>query len=176
MSRQISEAVRIELRGNGVLNSRAEFNRSRVPRLRVDLEGWKQSKKSEETSIQREEFQEEFHEEECSLNERDCKRKDRDNEENEKENKQKRPKRIKMDKLEGWGERVVEDSQDDNLPEGWWLAQGDLETETSNNNTPDIVIGTDQLQKKKQFKYKKGGKLNKAEIKELKKSCTSLLT
>ena len=33
MSRQLAEAVRIELRGNDILNSKAEFNRSRVPRL-----------------------------------------------------------------------------------------------------------------------------------------------
>ena len=77
--------------------------------------------------------------------------------------------------MEGWGERVVEDSQDDNLPEGWWQAERELETETSNNNISELVESTDKLQKKKQFQYKKGGKLNKAEIRELKKSCTSLL-
>ena len=73
-----------------------------------------------------------------------------------------------MDKLEGWGERVFEESQDDNLPEGWWQAPG--------NTIPKLVESTAPLQKKKTFKLKKGGKLNKAEIKELKKSCTSLLT
>ena len=80
-----------------------------------------------------------------------------------------------MDKLEGWGERVVEDSQDDDLPEGWWQAERELETETNNNSISELVESTDKLQKKKQFQYKKGGKLNKAEIRELKKSCTSLL-
>ena len=81
-----------------------------------------------------------------------------------------------MDKLEGWGERVFEESQDDNLPEGWWQAPRELETETTSNNIPKLVESTAPLQKKKTFKFKKGGKLNKAEIKELKKSCTSLLT
>ena len=78
-----------------------------------------------------------------------------------------------MDKLEGWGERVLEESQDDSLPEGWWQAPRELET---TNNIPELVESTDPLQKKKTFKFKKGGKLNKAEIKELKISCTSLLT
>ena len=41
MSRQLSEAVRIELRGSDILNSKAEYNSSRVPRLKVDMEGWK---------------------------------------------------------------------------------------------------------------------------------------
>ena len=45
MSRQLSEAVRIELRGSSILNSKSEFNRCRVPRLRVDLEGWKEEKR-----------------------------------------------------------------------------------------------------------------------------------
>ena len=42
MSRQLSEAVRIELRGNGILNSKGEYNRCRVPRLRVDMTEWQQ--------------------------------------------------------------------------------------------------------------------------------------
>ena len=49
LSRELSEAVRIELRGENVLNSKAEFSRCRVPRLRVDLEGW-MTKKAEEKS------------------------------------------------------------------------------------------------------------------------------
>ena len=47
MSRQLSEAVGIELRGSDILNSKAEYNRSRVPRLRVDMEGWKLSKEKD---------------------------------------------------------------------------------------------------------------------------------
>ena len=38
MSRQLSEAVRIELRGEGVINSRAEYSRCRVPRLTINKE------------------------------------------------------------------------------------------------------------------------------------------
>ena len=47
ISRQLLEGVRIQLRGSGILNSKAEFNRSRVPRLRVDMEGLIQAKKKE---------------------------------------------------------------------------------------------------------------------------------
>ena len=42
LTRQLAEAVRIELRGEGILNSKAEFSRCRVPRLRIDMEGWKE--------------------------------------------------------------------------------------------------------------------------------------
>ena len=41
LSRQLSEAVRIELRGDGVINSKAEYSRSRIPRLKIDKEEWK---------------------------------------------------------------------------------------------------------------------------------------
>ena len=38
---QLAEAVRIDLRGEGILNSKAEYSRCRVPRLKEDMEGWK---------------------------------------------------------------------------------------------------------------------------------------
>ena len=41
LSRQLSEAVRIELRGKGVLNSKAEYSRCRVPRLTINKDEWK---------------------------------------------------------------------------------------------------------------------------------------
>ena len=47
LSRQISESVRIDLRGDNVLNSRTEYSRCRVPRLTIDKEEWKTAKKSE---------------------------------------------------------------------------------------------------------------------------------
>ena len=50
MSRQISEAVRIELRGESTFNSKPEFNRCRVPRLRIDQEGWKEDKLKNQSS------------------------------------------------------------------------------------------------------------------------------
>ena len=52
MTRQVSEAVRIELRGEGVLNSKAEFSRCRLPRLVIDQEGWKKSKVQEKKMLE----------------------------------------------------------------------------------------------------------------------------
>ena len=36
LSRQVGEAVRIELRGEDLLNSKAEFNRCRIPRMTIN--------------------------------------------------------------------------------------------------------------------------------------------
>ena len=40
LSRQVAEAVRIELRGDDVLNSKSEFNRSKLPRLTINRDDW----------------------------------------------------------------------------------------------------------------------------------------
>ena len=47
MTRQISESVRIDLRGGGVLDSKTEYSRCRLPRLTVDMEEWRVKKKEE---------------------------------------------------------------------------------------------------------------------------------
>ena len=44
LTRQLSEAVRIELRGEEILNSKSVFNRCKVPRLKFDLVGWRKEK------------------------------------------------------------------------------------------------------------------------------------
>ena len=46
-TRQVSEAVRIELRGEHILNSRSEYSRCRIPRLVIDQEEWRKYKKKE---------------------------------------------------------------------------------------------------------------------------------
>ena len=51
LSRQLSEAVRIDLRGGGVLNSKTEYSRCRVPRLVVDMEEWKRKKTEEKKEL-----------------------------------------------------------------------------------------------------------------------------
>ena len=48
LTRQLSESVRIDLRGGGVLKSKTEYSRWRIPRLVLDMDEWKR-KKSEET-------------------------------------------------------------------------------------------------------------------------------
>jgi hypothetical protein len=45
LSRQLAESVWIDLRGENILNSKAEYLRCRVPRLRIDMEGWKEKVK-----------------------------------------------------------------------------------------------------------------------------------
>ena len=46
-TRQVSEAVRIELRGEHILNSKSEFSRCKIPRLVIDQEEWRKYKKKE---------------------------------------------------------------------------------------------------------------------------------
>ena len=43
--RQLAEAVRIENRGADILNSKTEFSRCKIPRLRLDMEEWQNNKK-----------------------------------------------------------------------------------------------------------------------------------
>jgi hypothetical protein len=43
LTRQIAESVRIERSGLEILNSRSEYSRCRIPRLRIDMEGWKEA-------------------------------------------------------------------------------------------------------------------------------------
>ena len=48
MSRQLCEAVRIDLRGAGVLNSKSEYSRCKVPRLTFEKEVWEGRQKNQE--------------------------------------------------------------------------------------------------------------------------------
>ena len=52
LSRQLSEAVRIDLRGGGVLNSKTEYSRCRVPRLVVNMEEWIKKKVEEKKELE----------------------------------------------------------------------------------------------------------------------------
>ena len=47
LTRQISEAVKIEQRGEMILKTKSEFNLCRVPRLKIDMQGWKAGKERE---------------------------------------------------------------------------------------------------------------------------------
>ena len=61
LTRQLSESVRIEKRGINILNSKSEYSRCRVPRLRVDMEEWKTKRASQslgKTSLQEEQNEE----------------------------------------------------------------------------------------------------------------------
>ena len=52
MTRQIAEAVRIDLRGENVLNSKSEYSRCTIPRLVIDQEDWKTYKKKEKAELE----------------------------------------------------------------------------------------------------------------------------
>ena len=52
MTRQIAEAVRIDLRGENVLNSKSEYSRCKIPRLVIDQEDWKTYKKKEKAELE----------------------------------------------------------------------------------------------------------------------------
>ena len=44
LTRQISESVRIDMRGGGVLNSKSVYSRCRVPRLTIEKTEWEQKR------------------------------------------------------------------------------------------------------------------------------------
>ena len=46
---QLAEAVRIEHRGADILNSKSEFSRCKIPRLRLDIEEWTSFRKKAST-------------------------------------------------------------------------------------------------------------------------------
>ena len=172
MSRQLAEAVRIELRGDGILNSKSEFNRSRVPRLRVDMEGWmkaKEKEKQETTQVEELENQEY----ETSVVERAMKRKGNGEEMEMKE--RNRPKRIKLDILEGWGENDTESPEHETIPEGWRHLETEKENEIQGMDLRTSPRNKKNNIKKTKFEFKKRGRLNKAEEGELKRTCGSML-
>ena len=121
LSRQLSEAVRIDLRGGNVLNSKSEYSRCRVPRLRIDKEEWKVDDQKEAKDKKKKEALEEqarVAEEslltggavwDISTNSRGLKSQKR---EGGKPESTKRSKKRKMELLIGWG--VDEEGEDDN--------------------------------------------------------------
>ena len=112
LSRQLSEALKIELRVESILNSKSEFSRCRVPRLKEDLEGWMVKKAREKVSSSTvkkvssqeegkkfEQEEEETKEAEDTLEEVEkVKRKPDD------QGPKRKTKRRKLEKLIGWGE------------------------------------------------------------------------
>ena len=47
LTRQVGEAIRIEMRGGNTLNSKTEYNQLRIPRLIIDQEVWQKMKMKE---------------------------------------------------------------------------------------------------------------------------------
>ena len=52
LTRQVAEAVRIELRGENVLNSKSEYTRCRIPRLVIDQAEWRKNKQNEKAELE----------------------------------------------------------------------------------------------------------------------------
>ena len=107
LTRQISESVRIDLRGENVLNSKTEYSRCRLPRLTIDKEVWKTAKKEEERMLGEEGVSKELEQEEeymmLELRQREADRMSKKRKIGEEGGKKKR---MKLDpKLgdEGWG-------------------------------------------------------------------------
>ena len=51
LTRQVSESVRINMRGGNVINSKTEYSRCRLPRLTIDMEEWNSKKKDEKQAM-----------------------------------------------------------------------------------------------------------------------------
>ena len=105
LTRQLSEAIRIERRGCNILNSKAEYNRCRIPRLVMDPEVWNKKKteminpaEPQPTSSHQEENNPLIVEAEESLAEKESRKRSGDVPEGRK------TKRRKYCLLEGWGE------------------------------------------------------------------------
>ena len=135
------------------------------------MEGWNQKQQSldkdkEPTNLMEGSEEQDY---EISITERVQKRKGGSE---DTEIKQKKPKRIKLDKLEGWGESITTDTVEEILPEGWW--QGGVNVENNNGEHKRALSPQSDVKSKKKFKFKKNGRINKAEEKELKRTCTSL--
>ena len=128
LTRQISESVRIDMRGGGILNSKTEYSRFRLPRLVIDREEWKQSKKEEKKALEKNEDTEETDLETVSNREMDT-----ENDTNRMETKRKKgkagneqSKRRKLEPLVDLGEEKVEGQEE--IPSSWFsssLEEGD---------------------------------------------------
>ena len=116
LTRQLAEAVRIDLRGEDILNSKAEYSRCRVPRLRVDMEGWLEKKKvvAEVRVIEQAESLVTVTTEQAKDDDANIKEAEESLAEIEINRKAesaipegRKPKKRKLEKLEGWGVRTT---------------------------------------------------------------------
>ena len=115
LSRQISESVRIDLRGENVLNSRTEYSRCRLPRLTLDKEVWKTARKEEEKLLEsvNKEDNERDHED-CRIMEMRQKEADRMTKKRKTGNDRGKAERRTLDPLLEWGNG----EGDENLEDG----------------------------------------------------------
>jgi hypothetical protein len=105
LTRQVSEAVRIEMRGQGVLNSKSEYSRCKLPRLTIDIEEWQKKKKEGEKAAK--EASKEYVLEEIIdvMDDGGAAAKMIDKRKLDQEGNGRRKKKRKLEILTGWGER-----------------------------------------------------------------------
>ena len=190
LTRQLSEAIRIERRGDSILNSKAEFNRCRIPRLVIDLEAWKSkkqeldpaSREGETMSSQQEEEDPLVTQAEDSLMERENVKRKQDVPEGRK------PKRRKFDLLEDWGESSSQEGEEDTASASQarrdWLEEVDAgkttaEEEKKSQTKISSWLGREEEEiipdvKVKETPVRRRGKLTKKETKEMKMSHKSI--
>ena len=98
LTRQLSEAVRIERAGDNILNSKSEYSRCRIPRLRIDMEGWTKPKKDEQEKANtgQDDTVRDLEETENEVRRQEAKRK-------EGQEGGRRKRRTKFPRMEGWG-------------------------------------------------------------------------
>ena len=192
MTRQLAESVRIERRGENTLNSKSEYSRCRVPRLKIDKEVW--SKKTDpktviDKDITTKEATEPHSEDKVTTEES---RNAKEDERRRQDQKRKAPetggrsKRRRLEKLEGWGEPTsLQEDLDQPTPSTLLGGGSRLDTTLPvvPAQTPKSWITMEisrRLEKpadrksviigKKNFNFKNKGKLRKDEIVELKKT------
>ena len=197
LTRQLAESVRIEGRGSNILNSKSEYSRCRVPRLRVDMEEWKKKTIKEPTILQEEQLEQEvslenLEELESGIRRQELKRKGDQIKEKGKK------KKMKFSRLTDWGEpEIVSSLQEDfsSLQEDWITrAEDSLRNEdvggraniktskTRIDEENDKLLTKPSIRKtsisgkvrRKKFEFKKRGKLSREEVKELKRTNKNL--
>ena len=187
LSRQLAEAVRIDLRGEDVLNSRSEYSRCRVPRLRIDMEDWTGRKDQDgvkKKGATQKEDNTKVKEAEESLCELELKRKAGELPAVRKN------KRRNLDRLMGWGENqdeviLLEGSRLDTTPAVPDRSMGPSMEEDGpyhEEGNPSLKEGKQHQVKlkkskpaEKPFKFNKRGKLKDKEIKELARTSKNIL-
>ena len=122
LTRQISESVRIDLRGENVLNSKTEYSRCRIPRLTIDKEVWKTAKKEEERLLGCEEdVHKELEQEEYRILELGRREADRMSKKRKVYEQGGKKKRMKLDPLLNWGMKDGESESEESSDLRRWL-------------------------------------------------------
>ena len=118
LTRQLAEVDRIENRGADILNSKSEFSRCKIPRLRLDMEEWQNNKKKISTLQEEKAFVKESPVgqdadqgllRDLDMLETEARRMEKKRKGNEQERKSKRR---RLEKMVGWGEVALTSQQE----------------------------------------------------------------